>query len=278
MTAFALNFCWSGLATAKAGSGHAKFVTLSRPVERHFRQASNSPNLGAEITRNNVRSQNSTSPQGSKLSKGSFEQQEAQLFSKKEGVIHAAFRSGRPEAQHIGKLLNQPRALGTFQRHISDVRYDRETTLGIDRPSEPAHWLFNENLIARGIALIAFSVAVLLLLGRRTKLRRRREKRHPCALPCTITLSKQTLPAVITDISCLGAKLKIAGTYDPGMDVDLRVANLSLNTQIQWANEPYVGLQFSKPLPDSLVRTLLERSIASQQGSHDSPALLLATD
>lgn len=124
--------------------------------------------------------------------------------------------------------------------------------------------LSQETAIASTVLVVLLGAAGAVLAERIARLQRRRRRRHPCALPCTLLCGPYRLPAKLVDVSRLGAKVRIwdrSGTPLTAMRREVKAMLPELGevaAQVPWQTSDYIGLKFTKPLSQDQLRALLK--------------------
>lgn len=107
-------------------------------------------------------------------------------------------------------------------------------------------------------ALVAALAAGSILLRRQALRNRRREKRFPCALSCTLTHTHAARQGRICDISQRGAKVCLGSAVPDQMtQCTLHSHQWSAPGRIVWRNAQCVGIAFRRPIPERELQLLI---------------------
>lgn len=118
-------------------------------------------------------------------------------------------------------------------------------------------------------ALVAALAAGSILLRQHAIRNRRREKRFPCALSCTVTHPHAARQGRICDISQRGAKVCLGSAIPEQMThCTLHSHHWSAPGRIVWRNAQCMGIAFRRPIPERD----LQRLIALDRDLHPTNA------
>jgi len=191
---------------------------------------------------------------------GRFEQMAVQVIADQRALLDTQFKAGRETAKKLAVQLDAHQNLNEFRKRIFAVTCNTNGTAGSAESHGAQVTTRTVSTIVTFFALpLLATLSLFYLIEKQNKNRRKLGKRYPCNLACTYTLSNRSRQAVIVDIGCLGAKLKTDANCNQGDIMNIKVANLNINAQVQWQNSCYTGVQFAKTVPNSILQKMIMR-------------------
>ncbi|SDE19616.1 PilZ domain-containing protein [Limimaricola pyoseonensis] len=182
-----------------------------------------------------------------------------------------AMAAGRPVAAEAGsgaaRLARLAEGAGCAEARARGAATGGEAGGAARRREDRAGW-HPVRLAAAGVAALALTAAAAGAVWLQARLRRRRRRlsrRHPVRLPALMRAGGREAPAMVLDLSRLGAKLRLAPDVpgEPATAVEIEIGEARLAATIRWRNAHYAGVSFDRPLAEDALAPLLAATRAA---------------